>query len=190
MKKVKKKVLFIDRDGTLIREAPPTYQIDSFDKLEFYPDAFWYMRKIATRLDFELVMVSNQDGMGTPDFPEETFHPVHNFVMKSFENESVNFDKVFIDRSVISDNSPSRKPGIGMLLDYLNNPAYDIPGSFVIGDRITDIQLAKNLGCKGIWLKNDAELGLSELKDPESLKSTIALTSPHWREVWKFLKDV
>lgn len=190
MKATKKKVLFIDRDGTLIKEAPPTYQIDSFDKLEFYPDVFWYMRKIAVKLDFELVMVSNQDGMGTDDFPENTFHPVHNFVMKAFENEGISFSKVFIDRSLVSDNSPSRKPGIGMLLDYLNNPAYDIPKSFVIGDRITDIQLAKNLGCNGIWLKNDGELGLSELKDPESLKSTIALTSPYWRDVWKFLKGV
>ena len=190
MKKTKKKVLFIDRDGTLIKEAPPTYQIDSYDKLEFYPEVFWYMRKIATKLNFELVMVSNQDGLGTPDFPEDTFQPVHNFIMKSFENEGIRFEKVFIDRSFVSDNSPSRKPGIGMLLDYLNNPEYDIAGSFVIGDRITDIQLAKNMGCKGIWLKNDAELGLSELKEPKSLVSSIALTSPHWREVWKFLKDV
>lgn len=190
MKTIKKKVLFIDRDGTLIKEAPPTYQIDSFDKLEFYPDAFWYMRKIAIKLDFEMVMVSNQDGMGTPDFPETSFQPVHDFVMKSFENEGVRFEKVFIDRSVISDNSPSRKPGIGMLLDYLNNPAYDISGSFVIGDRITDIQLAKNLGCKGIWLKSDAELGLPELTDPQSLTNTIALTTEHWREVYRFLKRV
>lgn len=190
MKPQQKRVLFIDRDGTLIKEAPPTYQIDSFEKLEFYPDVFWYMRKIASKLDFELVMVSNQDGLGTPDFPEDTFNPVHNFIMKSFENEGVAFEKVFIDRSFVSDNSPLRKPGIGMLLDYLNNPAYDIPGSFVIGDRITDIQLAKNLGCKAIWLKSDAELGLSELKDPESLESTIALSTPDWREVWKFLREV
>lgn len=189
MTKIKKRVLFIDRDGTLIKEAPPTYQLDSFEKLEFYPDVFKYMRKIASRLDFELIMVSNQDGMGTPSFPEETFHPVHNFVMKSFENEAVHFSKVFIDRSFVSDNNPSRKPGIGMLLDYLNNPVYDLPGSFVIGDRVTDMQLAKNLGCKGIWLKNDSELGLSELSDPQSLESTIALSSPDWKDVYRFLRE-
>jgi imidazoleglycerol-phosphate dehydratase/histidinol-phosphatase len=188
MKSKKKKVLFIDRDGTLINEAPPTYQLDAFDKLEFYPDVFKYMRKIADRLDFELVMVTNQDGMGTASFPEETFHPVHNFVMKSFENEGVHFSKVFIDRSFVSDNSPSRKPGIGMLLEYVNNPAYDLKRSFVIGDRITDMQLAKNLGCKGIWLKNDGELGMAELSDPKALGSTIALTSPKWKDVYRFLK--
>ncbi len=190
MSKHKKKVLFIDRDGTLINEAPPTYQLDSFDKLTFYPDVFWYMRKIATRLDFELVMVTNQDGMGTDSFTEDTFHPVHNFVMKSFENEGVHFQKVFIDRSFVSENNPSRKPGIGMLLDYVNDPAYDLPGSFVIGDRITDMQLAKNLGCKGIWLNNDPALGLSELSDPKVLESTIALSSPRWKDVYRFLKKV
>lgn len=188
MSKHKKRVLFIDRDGTLIKEAPPTYQLDAFDKLEFYPEVFWYMRKIASRLDFELVMVTNQDGLGTASFPEDTFHPVHNFVMKSFENEGVHFEKVFIDRSFASDNNPSRKPGIGMLLNYVNNPDYDLPGSFVIGDRITDMQLAKNLGCKGIWLKNDSELGLSELKDPKSLKKTVALSSSDWKDVYRFLK--
>lgn len=185
-----KKVLFIDRDGTLIKEAPPTYQLDSFSKLEFYPDMFWYMRKIAEELDYELVMVTNQDGLGTDAFPEDTFWPVHNLVMKSLENENIHFSKVFIDKTYPKDNAPTRKPGTGMLLEYLNNPDYDIANSFVIGDRITDIQLAKNLGCKGIWLNIDASLGAAEIKDrlDDLRKGTIALESPHWKDIYEYLK--
>ena len=137
-----KKVLFIDRDGTLIKEAPPTYQLDSFAKLEFYPDMFYYMRKIATELNYELVIVTNQDGLGTPVFPEETFWPVQNFVMTNLANEAINFTEVFIDRSFPADNAPTRKPATGMLTKYINNPTYDLLNSFVIGDRITDMQLA------------------------------------------------
>jgi len=187
-KKPAKKILFIDRDGTLIKEAPPTYQVDTFDKLEFYPHIFEYMRKIACNLDYELVMVTNQDGMGTASFPEESFWPVQKFVITSFENEGVQFNNIFIDRSFIKDNSASRKPGTGMLLEYLNNPAYDIKRSFVIGDRITDMDLAKNLGCKGIWIKNDDQLGASEISDPAALKKTIAIATPDWKEVYEFLK--
>jgi imidazoleglycerol-phosphate dehydratase/histidinol-phosphatase len=145
-----KKVLFIDRDGTLIKEFPPTYQIDSWEKLEFYPYAFTYMQKIASELDFELVMVSNQDGLGTNKFPEEDFLPIHKHILTSFENEGVHFTAVHIDKSTVEENLPTRKPGIGMLVDYLNNDQYDIKNSFVIGDRITDVQLAKNLG-SGTW---------------------------------------
>src|SRR5688500_8233120 len=105
-----RRVLFIDRDGTLIREAPPTYQLDSFSKLEFYPDMFWYMRKIAAELDFELVMITNQDGLGTDSFPEETFWPVHNLVMRSLENEAIVFDEVLIDRTFPAENAATRKP--------------------------------------------------------------------------------
>lgn len=187
-KRSAKKVLFIDRDGTLIKEAPPTYQVDSFDKLEFYPHIFEYMHKIAGNLNYELVMATNQDGMGTASFPEEYFWPVQKFVIKSFENEGVQFRNVFIDRSFISDNNPSRKPGTGLLFDYLSNPAYDISRSFVIGDRITDMQLAKNIGCKGIWLKNDEHLGVTEIRDPSALKKTIVLATPDWKEIYKFLK--
>ena len=140
-----KKILFIDRDGTLVKEAPPTYQIDSFSKLEFYPDMFFWMRKIATELDFELVMITNQDGLGTPSFPEEDFLPVHNFIMTALENEQIHFSRVLIDRTYPRDQAPTRKPGIGLLTDYLSDKAFDIPGSFVIGDRITDVQLAKTL---------------------------------------------
>jgi imidazoleglycerol-phosphate dehydratase/histidinol-phosphatase len=185
-----KRILFIDRDGTLINEAPPTYQLDSFDKLTFYTDVFFYLRKIANELDYELVMPTNQDGMGTTIFPEDTFWPLHNFVIKSFENEGVHFSEVLIDKTFPHENAPTRKPGVGMFTKYINNPEYDLANSFVIGDRITDIQLAKNLGCKGIWMNNDANLGAAEIKDKvdELRKSTIALETPHWKEIYEFLK--
>src|SRR6476661_6520112 len=125
-----KKLLFIDRDGTLIKEAPPTYQVDSFDKLEFYPHVFEYMRKIS-KLNYEIVMVTNQDGMGSSSFPEDTFWPVQKFVIQSFRNEGVEFQKVFIDRTLLADNSPSRKPGTAMLVDYIDSPKYDLKKSFV-----------------------------------------------------------
>lgn len=185
-----KRVLFIDRDGTLIREAPPTYQLDSFSKLEFYPDMFWYMRKIAAELDYELVMVTNQDGLGTAGFPEETFWPVHELVMRSLENESIVFDDVLIDRTFPAENAATRKPGTGMLTKYLNNSAYDMPNSFVIGDRITDMQLAKNLGCKGIWLNIDASLGAGEINDTVAglKQDVIIVDTPHWADIYQFLK--
>ncbi len=185
-----KKVLFIDRDGTLIKEAPPTYQLDSFSKLEFYPDMFKYMRKIAEELDYELVMVTNQDGLGTPSFPEDSFWPVHQLVMKSLENENIFFSEVCIDRTFPKDNVPTRKPGTGMLTKYLNDGTYDIAGSFVIGDRITDMQLAKNLGCKGFWLNIDATLGATEINDAvEALrKETIVIESPNWADIYNYLK--
>lgn len=184
-----KKILFIDRDGTLINEAPPTYQLDSFDKLTFYPKMFEYMGKIARELDYELVMVTNQDGLGTAGFPEDTFWPLHNLVMKSLEGEGIHFSAVHIDRSFPADNLPTRKPGTGMLTQYLNNPAYDIENSFVIGDRITDVQLAKNLGCKAIWLNEDASLGAAEISDQvAALQPVIALESIDWAEIYSFLK--
>lgn len=185
-----KKILFIDRDGTLIKEAPPTYQLDAFSKLEFYPDMFKYMRKIAEELDYELVMITNQDGLGTDSFPEDTFWPVHNLVMQSLVNENIHFSEVLIDRTFPKDNAPTRKPGIGMVLKYMNNPAYDIANSFVIGDRITDIQLAKNMGCKGFWLNNDASLGAAEINDAvEALrKDTIVVESPNWEDIYNYLK--
>ncbi|MBO9201164.1 MULTISPECIES: bifunctional histidinol-phosphatase/imidazoleglycerol-phosphate dehydratase HisB [Niastella] len=184
-----KRILFIDRDGTLINEAPPTYQLDSFDKLTFYPHMFEYMGRIARELDYELVMVTNQDGLGTDAFPEDTFWPLHNLVMKSLEGEGIHFSAVHIDRSFPHDNAPTRKPGTGMLTQYLNNPAYDIANSFVIGDRITDVQLAKNLGCKAIWLNQDPNLGAGEIKDKVAeLRPVIALESTHWSTIYEYLK--
>ncbi len=184
-----KRVLFIDRDGTLIKEAPPTYQIDSFDKLEFYPLMFEFMGRIAREFDYELVIVTNQDQLGTPAFPEDTFWPVQQFVMKSLENEGIRFSAVHIDRSMPADNAPTRKPGTGMLRGYLGNESYDIANSYVIGDRITDVQLAKNLGCKAIWLNNDASLGGAEVKDsPKELEEVVALETTEWNKIYEFLK--
>jgi imidazoleglycerol-phosphate dehydratase/histidinol-phosphatase len=185
-----KRVLFIDRDGTIIKEAPPTYQIDSIEKLSFYPEAFQYLSRIAAELDYELVMVTNQDGLGTENFPESSFHPFHDLVMRSFDGEGVVFKAVHIDRSYPHENTPTRKPAIGMLKDYLDNPDYDIPNSFVIGDRITDVQLAKNLGCKAIWMNNDSALGAGEVTDGHGeLGETVALETPHWRDIYVFLKS-
>lgn len=184
-----KRILFIDRDGTLINEAPPTYQLDSFDKLTFYPGMFEFMGRIARELDYELVMVTNQDGLGTDSFPEDTFWPLHNLVMKSLEGEGIQFSAVHIDRTFPHDNAPTRKPGTGMLTQYLNNPAYDIANSYVIGDRITDVQLAKNLGCKAIWLNQDPNLGAGEIKDKVAeLRPVIALESTHWSVIYEYLK--
>ncbi|MET0242479.1 MAG: bifunctional histidinol-phosphatase/imidazoleglycerol-phosphate dehydratase HisB, partial [Flavitalea sp.] len=184
-----KRVLFIDRDGTLINEAPPTYQLDSYEKLTFYPHMFEYMTRIAREFDYELVMVTNQDGMGTDAFPENTFWPLHNLVMKSLEGEGIHFSEVLIDRSFPADNAPTRKPGTGMLTRYINNPDYDLENSFVIGDRITDVQLAKNLGCKAIWMNNDASLGAGEISDKvQELRDTIALESADWSKIYEFLK--
>jgi imidazoleglycerol-phosphate dehydratase/histidinol-phosphatase len=184
----RKRILFIDRDGTMIMENPPTYQIDSFDKVVFYPYVFKYLGKIAVELDFELVLVSNQDGLGTSKFPEKDFYPVHNLIMNSFANESVVFSEELIDRSYPEDGLETRKPGIGMFAHYLNNPKYDIASSYVIGDRITDVQLAKNLGCKAIWIKNNPALGANEISNKEEkLNETIALTTQHWKEIYEYL---
>ncbi|NLR61136.1 bifunctional histidinol-phosphatase/imidazoleglycerol-phosphate dehydratase HisB [Chitinophaga polysaccharea] len=183
-----KRVLFIDRDGTLIKEVPPTYQIDSLDKVEFYPKVFVNMVRIAAELDYELVMVTNQDGLGTASFPEDTFWPAQNMIMKAFENEGVKFDEVCIDRSFPADNAPTRKPRTGMLTKYLDG-SYDLANSFVIGDRITDVQLAKNLGSKAIWINEGAGLGSAEISDDvTALQSVIVLESTDWNRIYEFLK--
>ena len=149
-----KKILFIDRDGTLVCE-PEDEQVDSFEKLKFVDGVFRNLSFIRQHLDFLFVMVSNQDGLGTPSFPEETFWPVHNFILQSLKGEGIVFDDYRIDTHFPNDMSPMRKPGIGMLTDYINNPEYDIPNSYVIGDRATDRQLAENLGCKALILGED-----------------------------------
>ena len=184
-----KRILFIDRDGTLIKEVPPSYQVDAWEKLEFYPEAFKYMGKIADELDYVLIMVSNQDGLGTPSFPSESFWPIHQHVIKSFENEGVSFHATHIDKSFPEEHSPNRKPGIGMFTEYLNTPSYDIPNSYVIGDRITDVALAKNLGCKALWLNNHPGLGGGEIDEKlEELKPVIALETHSWEDIYNFLK--
>ncbi len=184
-----KRVLFIDRDGTLIKEAPPSYQIDSFAKLEFYPEVFEWMGRIAREFDYELVMVTNQDGLGTPGFPESDFQPVQDFVLKTLAAEGIVFSSIHIDKTFAAEGAPTRKPQTGMLTGFMNNPAYDLANSFVIGDRITDVQLAKNLGCKAFWLNNDPSLGAGEISgDAGLLQSTIALESPEWKDIYTYLK--
>lgn len=184
-----KRILFIDRDGTLIKEAPPSYQIDSFEKLVFYPHVFEWMGRIAREFDYELVMVTNQDGLGTEAFPLNTFQPVQDFVMETLKGEDIVFSAVHIDRTFAKDNAPTRKPNTGMLTEYIGNPAYDIEHSYVIGDRITDVQLAKNLGCKAIWLNNDPALGAKEVSgDVAALRKVVALESPHWADIYSYFK--
>lgn len=167
-----KKVLFIDRDGTLVIEPPIDFQLDSFEKLEFYPQVFQYLAKIAKELEYEIVMVTNQDGLGTASFPETTFWPVQEFILKSFENEGVEFSEVLIDRSFPHENLPTRKPGTGMLTHYIKGN-YDLENSFVIGDRETDIELAKNLGAKSIFIGESNE--------------SATFSNKKWEEIYQFL---
>ncbi len=182
-----KKVLFIDRDGTMIKE-PADEQIDAFEKVIFYPKCLSFLSKIAAELDFELVMVTNQDGLGTSNFPEENFWPVHNFIMKTYENEGVTFDEVIIDRTFASENAPTRKPRTGLLTQYFSSE-YDLANSFVIGDRLTDVELAKNLGAKAIFINDNTNLGTGEISTKqEDLASFIALETNDWKKIYEFLK--
>ncbi|WP_374958996.1 bifunctional histidinol-phosphatase/imidazoleglycerol-phosphate dehydratase HisB [Gilvibacter sp.] len=169
-----KKVLFIDRDGTLVIEPPVDYQLDSLEKLEFYPGVFQWLAKINQELDYTLVMVTNQDGLGTASFPEETFWPAHNKVMQAFSNEGIEFYKVHIDPTLPEEKAPTRKPGTGMLVEYIHGN-YDLEKSFVIGDRVSDIELAKNLGSQGILIAAEPN------KDA-------ALTTTSWEDIYRFLK--
>jgi len=178
-KKIMKKALFIDRDGTLVIEPPVDYQLDSLEKLEFYPGVFRNMHFIAKNLDYELVMVTNQDGLGTDSFPEETFWPAHNKMLKAFVGEGVVFDDILIDRSFPEDNAPTRKPRTGMMGKYIDG-SYDLSKSYVIGDRLTDVELAKNLGCKAIWLSNEPD----ELLAEKGLTDVCVLKTTNWDEVY------
>ena len=175
----KSKLLIIDRVGTLVIEPPIDYQLDSLEKLEFYPGVFRWLSRIVEELDFELVMVTNQDGLGTSSFPEETFWPAHNKMMKAFENEGINFKEVLIDRSFPEDNASTRKPRTGLLTAYLNGN-YDLANSFVIGDRLTDIELAENIGAKGILLSNNEELNYKN--------NTQILKTENWKTIYEFIK--
>ena len=184
-----KKVLFIDRDGTLVLEPPVDYQLDSLSKLEFYPKVFQYMAKIASELDYELVMVTNQDGLGTESFPENTFWPVQDKIMNAFEKEGVVFSEVHIDKSFPHENATTRKPRTGLLTKYFSDD-YDLKNSFVLGDRITDMELAKNLGAKGIYLSDaNNELGEDEIEaSKQEVFKQIALISKDWSQIYGFLK--
>ena len=182
-----KKVLFIDRDGTMIQETEDE-QIDSFEKLVFYPKSLSFLRRIAIELDFELVMITNQDGLGTSSFPENSFWPVHSLVIDTFKNEGVEFSDIIIDRTFAKDNSPTRKPNTGLLTKYFSDE-YDLKNSFVIGDRLTDIELAKNLGAKGIFINDNTQLGTTEITvKREKLNEYIALETNDWQQIYEFIK--
>ncbi|MGZ3885063.1 MAG: bifunctional histidinol-phosphatase/imidazoleglycerol-phosphate dehydratase HisB [Bacteroidia bacterium] len=174
-----KKVLFIDRDGTLIWEPPETFQVDSFTQLKFIPGVITALGKIARELDFELVMVTNQDGLGTASYPEEQFRPIQNLIMRTLESEGIVFSEVCIDTSFEHENKPTRKPNTGMLTKYMNG-LYDLKNSYVIGDRITDIKLAQNLGAQCVFLKN--------FEDPKEFKNSIALITEDWNSIYNFLR--
>lgn len=168
-----KKVLFIDRDGTLVIEPPVDYQLDSLEKLTFYPGVFQGLSQIVKELDYELVMVTNQDGLGTDSFPEETFWPAQNKIIEAFKNENIAFSEVLIDKSFPEENSPNRKPRTGMLQKYIYGD-YDLENSFVIGDRATDVELAENLKCQSIFIGD------------ENSKATLA--TKNWQAIYQFLK--
>ena len=183
-----KKVLFIDRDGVLLIEPPIDYQVDSFEKLKFYPKVFSGLGKIAYELDYELVMVTNQDGLGTKEFTYESFIGPQTFMIDSLASEGIIFSDVFIDRTFPSENADTRKPRTGLLTKYLNGE-YDLGNSFVIGDRITDMELAKNLGAKGIFMSLDRSMGENESSlSPEVLSDIVELESCDWEEIYTFLK--
>ena len=183
-----KKVLFIDRDGVLLIEPPIDYQVDSFEKLKFYPKVFSGLGKIANELDYELVMVTNQDGLGTKEYTYESFIGPQNFMIDSLASEGIIFSDVCIDRTFPSENADTRKPRTGLLKKYLNGE-YDLGNSFVIGDRITDMELAKNLGAKGIFMSLDRSMGENESSlSPEVLSDIVALETCDWEEIYTFLK--
>ena len=185
-----KKILFIDRDGTLILE-PADEQIDSFAKLVFYPKMLQYLPKIAAELDYELVMVTNQDGLGTASYPEDTFWPVQNFVLTTLKNEGVIFSNICIDRTFPAENAPTRKPGTGLLTQYFDAEKYNLKNSYTIGDRKNDVLLGYNLGAKAIWLNENSGLGDKEFDnqdEADKIKSTVALETTDWEKIYEFLK--
>jgi imidazoleglycerol-phosphate dehydratase/histidinol-phosphatase len=181
-----KRVLFIDRDGTLVEE-PDDYQIDSIEKVSFLPCIFTSLSRICKETNFELVMVTNQDGLGTSSFPEDTFWPAHQFIIDTLRREQIVFSEIFIDRSFPHENAPTRKPRLGLLQKYLTEE-YDLKNSWVIGDRITDMELAYNLGAKGIFIPKIDKLGSDEIKkDITEIEKIIALKSVDWNEIAAFL---
>ncbi len=183
------KYLFIDRDGTLLQSPPPGGQVDCFEKLHFYPHVITWLGKIARELPFKLVMVTNQNGLGSPMFPHELFLPTQNFMMEVFNNEGIFFEDVIVDDSLPEENSPLRKPRIGRMTKYLENDAIDITASFVIGDRLTDVQFAKNMGCKGIFINPENMRGQTEIIDSvEELRTHwVALATHNWQDIYEFL---
>src|SRR5690554_145686 len=184
---MRKKVLFIDRDGTIIRE-PVDYQVDSIEKLEFYPKSIQYLARIAAELDYQLVMVTNQDGLGTDSFPEADFWPAQNLMLNILKGEGIVFDDILIDRSFPQDNAPTRKPRTGLLQKYLDTTQYDMENSYVTGYRLTDMELARKLGCKAIFINAHEALGKEESNlSLEEIQQVVALSTPAWKDIFELL---
>ncbi len=184
---MKKKILFLDRDGTIIIEPPSDYQVDSFEKLEFLPKTLTYLAKIAEELDYELVMITNQDGLGTEVYPEDTFWGPHNLMMKVLESEGITFKEVVIDRTFAKDNAPTRKPNTGLVTHYMQGE-YDLENSYVIGDRLTDILLAYNMEAQGILIGKSADESDDHMVKGVDITDTLALKTNHWKEIYEYLK--
>ena len=185
---MRKKVLFIDRDGTIVLE-PEDYQLDHFGKLKFYPEAIQYLARIARELDYELVMVTNQDGLGTESYPEDTFWPIQELLIQILEGEGVFFEEIIIDRTFPEEMAETRKPKTGLLKRYFSKEEFDLENSYVIGDRLTDMELAKNLGSKGIFIHTHEELGSKEISvDRSELDELISLSTDSWEEIYNHLK--
>jgi imidazoleglycerol-phosphate dehydratase/histidinol-phosphatase len=183
-----KKALFIDRDGTLVIEPPLDYQLDALEKLEFYPGVFRWLSEIVRKTDFEIVMVTNQDGLGTDSFPEENFLPPQNAMLKAFKNEGILFDDIIIDKTFPQDNAETRKPKTGLLENKYMSGEYDLANSYVIGDRITDVELAKNMGAKAIWINHENKKGLKEITGKiDELKGFIAIETTDWKDIYLHL---
>jgi imidazoleglycerol-phosphate dehydratase / histidinol-phosphatase len=179
-------VLFIDRDGVVLQEPPIDFQVDSIDKTSFVKGSITALAQIAASFDYYKVMVTNQDGLGTDSYPEETFFPYHNIMLRTLEGEGFVFDEMIIDRTFAADNQPTRKPGTALLQHFFDKDRFDLSNSYVIGDRWSDIQLAKNLGCKAIYLKSPLHTLTPEQE--QELRPVIALETDSWQEIFSFLK--
>lgn len=181
-----RRVLFLDRDGVILVEPPEDHQVDRLDKMQFVPNSISVLSRIASEMDFYKVMVTNQDGLGTDSYPEKDFYPYQNLMLDTLQGEGFVFDEIVIDKTFAKDNRDTRKPGTALLKHFLDNPAFDLANSYVVGDRWSDIQLAKNLGCKAIYLKSP----IHELTEDEEilLRPVIALETDNWQDIYTFLK--
>jgi imidazoleglycerol-phosphate dehydratase/histidinol-phosphatase len=180
-----KRILFIDRDGVILQEPPSDYQVDSTEKTSFVKGVITALSKIAADFDYYRVMVTNQDGLGTASYPTETFEPYQNLMLRTLEGEGFVFDEIHVDKTLALENKPTRKPGTSLLTHFFESEKYDLANSFVIGDRWSDIQLAKNLGAKAIYIKGLHELTVEQEND---LRSTIVLETDNWNDIYTFLK--
>ncbi|WP_185864631.1 bifunctional histidinol-phosphatase/imidazoleglycerol-phosphate dehydratase HisB [Blattabacterium cuenoti] len=195
-----KKILFIDRDGTIIEENTSNYQIDSIEKIIFYPRVIFFLSKIVRKLNYDVVMVSNQDGLGTNKFPEKIFWSIQNHILNILKTEGINFHSIHIDKSFPEEKLSTRKPGVGMLTSYINSDLYDLSESFVIGDRFTDVILAKNLNCKSIWIRKnyrhyeqftkEEKYFYSTIHDKNSIEKIISLKTDNWEDIYNYLSSI